>query len=53
MPATPVASVAARTIACAIVSAASAPITVMSGVPLQRPVASEKIVSPSPLVCDG
>src|SRR5947209_76555 len=45
----PVACVAARTIACAIVSAASAPTMVTSASPLQRPVASEKIVSPSPL----
>ena len=34
-------------------SAASAPMTVMSALPSHRPVASEKIVSPSPMVCDG
>src|SRR2546430_3437144 len=53
MPAALVACVAARTTASATASAASAPITVMSAVPFHRPVAREKIVSPSPLVCDG
>ena len=37
----------------AIASAASAPISVMSASPSHRPVASEKTVSPSPMVCDG
>src|SRR5438067_10608805 len=47
MPAADVAVVTARTIACAITSAASAPIVAASASPIQRPVASEKIVSPS------
>ena len=42
--------VAARTMASAIVSAASAPTSVTFASPVQRPVASEKTVSPSPVV---
>jgi hypothetical protein len=49
-PPEPAARAAARTIASAITSAASAPITVTLTSPSQRPVASENTVSPSPTV---
>ena len=52
MPADAGRLVAARTIASAIASAASAPIVVMSAVPFHVPVASANIVSPSAVRVD-